>query len=53
MTKFPTILVVKPGQKKPIKFEEKVEYQELFEFLNRYSLPPSTPAPVLSAPGQY
>mmetsp|Transcript_23127 Transcript_23127/g.35209 ORF Transcript_23127/g.35209 Transcript_23127/m.35209 type:complete len:405 (-) Transcript_23127:85-1299(-) len=36
VTKFPTILVVKPGQKKPIKFEEKVEYQELFEFLNRY-----------------
>mmetsp|Transcript_20467 Transcript_20467/g.41463 ORF Transcript_20467/g.41463 Transcript_20467/m.41463 type:complete len:407 (-) Transcript_20467:96-1316(-) len=36
VTKFPTILVVKPGQKKPIKFEEKLEYQELFEFLNRY-----------------
>jgi hypothetical protein len=24
VTKFPTILVVKPGQKKPIKYEEKV-----------------------------
>jgi len=36
VSKFPTILVVKPGQKKPIKFEEKMEYSELFEFLNRY-----------------
>eukprot|EP00284_Hemiselmis_tepida_P017695 CAMPEP_0174927628 /NCGR_PEP_ID=MMETSP1355-20121228/19415_1 /TAXON_ID=464990 /ORGANISM="Hemiselmis tepida, Strain CCMP443" /LENGTH=394 /DNA_ID=CAMNT_0016173745 /DNA_START=26 /DNA_END=1206 /DNA_ORIENTATION=+ len=36
VTKFPTILVVKPGQKKPIKYEAKVEYGELFEFLNRY-----------------
>ena len=36
MTKFPTILVVKPGQKKPIKYEDKIVYSEVFEFLNRY-----------------
>ena len=36
VTKFPTILVVKPGQKKPIKYEDKVEHKELFEFINRY-----------------
>jgi len=36
VTKFPAILVVKPGQKKPIKYEEKFDHQEIFEFLNRY-----------------
>jgi hypothetical protein len=36
VTKFPTILVVKPGQKKPIKYEDKIEQKELFEFINRY-----------------
>mmetsp|Transcript_35783 Transcript_35783/g.88032 ORF Transcript_35783/g.88032 Transcript_35783/m.88032 type:complete len:408 (-) Transcript_35783:294-1517(-) len=36
VTKFPTILVVKPGQKKPIKFEDKIVYKDLFDFLNRY-----------------
>ena len=36
VTKFPTILVVKPGQKKPIKYEDKIEHKELFEFINRY-----------------
>jgi protein disulfide-isomerase A6 len=36
VTKFPTVLVVKPNQKKPIKFEGKIQYGELFEFLNRY-----------------
>jgi hypothetical protein len=36
VTKFPTILVVKPGQKKPIKYEDKIVYSEVFEFLNRY-----------------
>ena len=37
VTKFPTILVVKPGQKKPIKFEGKfTDIREIFEFLNKY-----------------
>lgn len=36
VSKFPTILVVKPGQKKPIKYEDKIEHKELFEFINRY-----------------
>jgi protein disulfide-isomerase A6 len=36
VSKYPSILVVKPGQKAPIKFDGKMEYGELFEFLNRY-----------------
>ena len=36
VSKFPTILVVKPGQKKPIKYEDKIEHKELFDFINRY-----------------
>jgi len=37
VTKFPQILVVKPGQKKPIKFEGKLtDIREIFEFLNKY-----------------
>eukprot|EP00292_Cryptomonas_paramecium_P005861 CAMPEP_0113670062 /NCGR_PEP_ID=MMETSP0038_2-20120614/4926_1 /TAXON_ID=2898 /ORGANISM="Cryptomonas paramecium" /LENGTH=394 /DNA_ID=CAMNT_0000586033 /DNA_START=46 /DNA_END=1230 /DNA_ORIENTATION=- /assembly_acc=CAM_ASM_000170 len=36
VSKFPTILVVKPGQKKPIKYDGKMDQKELFEFINRY-----------------
>jgi hypothetical protein len=37
VTKFPQILVVKPGQKKPIKYEGKLtDIREIFEFLNKY-----------------
>jgi len=37
VTKFPQILVVKPGQKKPIKFDGKLtDIREIFEFLNKY-----------------
>ncbi|EKX45937.1 hypothetical protein GUITHDRAFT_94570 [Guillardia theta CCMP2712] len=36
VSKFPTILVVKPGQKKPIKYDDKFEVREIFEFLNKY-----------------
>jgi len=37
VTKFPQVLVVKPGQKKPIKYDGKMtDIRELFEFLNKY-----------------
>jgi len=36
VSKFPTVLVVKPGEKKPIKFIDKFNYDDLFEFINRY-----------------
>jgi len=37
VSKFPQILVVKPGQKKPIKYDGKLtDIREIFEFLNKY-----------------
>lgn len=36
VSKFPTVLVLLSGAKKPIKYEGKMEFQGLFEFMNRY-----------------
>lgn len=35
--KFPSLLIVKNGEKKPIVFKEKFVYKEIFEFLNVFS----------------
>ena len=35
--KFPSIIVVKVGEKKPILYKDEMKFQPIFEFLNIYS----------------